>query len=302
MLTRRLRRSVLGGTSPRPSGRSGASLLSPVDPYDAILGSTKGASLCRSVVGAMPMNPVPYREDARTTLVALILAALVIVLLVGLYAFQAKDGLAVFAGGSIVAAGAGALGVLLGLLFGVPHAGDKPTIDSSKWRLIPNTSLDQISDWLTKILVGVGLTQLFGLTSKLQALAEYLGPVFGGTGSSAGFALAVVLSSSADGFMLGFVWTKLILSPDLAEAGEGTYNDKAVTAKVDQLLQAAKASQKTVSPAQEKEARKVATDLAKKVFKGDDNLASQLGIETGPLDDQDLEAVARRALDDAGIK
>src|SRR2546430_12009714 len=247
------------------------------------------------------ITPVPYRADARTTLFALILGSAIIVLLVALYALASKDALAVFAGGSLISVGSAAIGVLLGLLFGVPHSGDKPTTDGTKWRLVPNTSLDQISDWLTKILVGVGLTQLFDLTVKLQALANYVAPVFGGTPTGAGFGLAVVLSSSAVGFMIGFVWTKLILSPDLAEASEGTYNDVVIKAKVDQLVEAAKANNKSVSRGQHRMARQVATDLARKVSNGDEAIAKELGIDAGPLDDHAIEVVAQRAVEDAKI-
>ena len=247
------------------------------------------------------MATVPYRDDARRTLIALILAGLTVILLVALYAMSSKKGIEVVAGGSLVAIGAMALGVLLGLLFGVPHAGDKPTTDSSKWRLVPNTSLDQISDWLTKILVGVGLTQLFDLTSRIQSLANYLAPAFGSADSSAPFATAVVLSSAAIGFMAGFVWTKLILSPDLAEAGEGTFNAAVVNVKVDQLLAASKAGGKSVTSAQEKKAKKVATDLAKKVYRGDEIVARDLGIDVGPLDEHDIDEVAKRGLREAGI-
>jgi len=34
-----------------------------------------------------------------------------------------------------------------------------------------NTNLEQISDWLTKILVGVGLTQLREIPGQVQRLA-----------------------------------------------------------------------------------------------------------------------------------
>src|SRR2546430_17295773 len=104
------------------------------------------------------ITPVPYRADARTTLVALILAAAIIVLLVALYSLTSKEGLTVFAGGGLISVGSAAICVLLGLLFGVPHSGGKPTADGTKLRLVTNTNPDQISDLLIKILVRVGLT------------------------------------------------------------------------------------------------------------------------------------------------
>ena len=39
----------------------------------------------------------------------------------------------------------------------------------------PNTNLEQISDWLVKILIGVGLTQIGDLPSRLHVLAAFLG-------------------------------------------------------------------------------------------------------------------------------
>ena len=81
-------------------------------------------------------TPVPYRADARTTLVALIVAAAIIVLLVALYSLTSKDGLTVFAGGGLISVGSAAIGVLLGLLFGVPHSGDKPTAGTAE--LVPH--------------------------------------------------------------------------------------------------------------------------------------------------------------------
>jgi hypothetical protein len=167
-------------------------------------------------------SPVPYRSDAQKALFVLFAAMVFIIVLVAAYAAQINNGWAVFAGGCLVAIGAFAIGALLGLLFGVPHAGDPSATTKSTWALIPNTSLDQISDWLTKILVGVGLTQLLSIPSRLQELGGYLAPTLGGTATSAGFSVAVVLSSSVVGFMACFVWTKLVLSPDLAEAGKAT--------------------------------------------------------------------------------
>src|ERR1700730_13401118 len=55
-----------------------------------------------------------------------------------------------------------ALGWAVGFLFGVPRVGSTP----ASTRI--NTNLEQISDWLTKILVGVGLTQLHKLPTALR--------------------------------------------------------------------------------------------------------------------------------------
>ena len=68
-------------------------------------------------------------------------------------------------GSGLFLAGASTLvGSLAGFLFGVPVREREPGTDDtgSANRSIgyrPNTNLEQISDWLTKIIVGIGLVQ-----------------------------------------------------------------------------------------------------------------------------------------------
>src|SRR5216684_1230684 len=71
--------------------------------------------------------------------------------------------------GLLIAGAALAAGVLIGFLFGIPRTQQKegqksdPTIGSQPGVADGygvNTNLEQISDWLTKIIVGVGLVQL----------------------------------------------------------------------------------------------------------------------------------------------
>ena len=64
-----------------------------------------------------------------------------------------------------------------------------------------NTNLEQISDWLTKILVGVGLTQLNNLQPSLRAVARFLGPAFGAPPGGEVFGLALALYFAAAGFL-----------------------------------------------------------------------------------------------------
>ena len=74
-------------------------------------------------------------------------------------------------------------GMLTGFLFGIPRSlqTDSPPIvtennGTSKQLSQPgfrgNTNLEQISDWLTKILVGVGLTQIGSISSALGSFGK----------------------------------------------------------------------------------------------------------------------------------
>lgn len=81
-----------------------------------------------------------------------------------------------------------------------------------------NTSLEQISDWLTKILVGVGLTQLANLPSGLDSLSDFLAPGLGNLPGSDVYAIGLVMASVLIGFFLSYLWTRLWLPSLFAEA------------------------------------------------------------------------------------
>jgi hypothetical protein len=100
------------------------------------------------------------------------------------------------------------VGWAVGFLFGVPHAAatDKST----------NTNLEQISDWLTKVLVGVGLTQLQRVPAKLLALSAYIAKDYGPSGSNV-FALSMFLYFIVLGFLIGYLLTRLALQADFGE-------------------------------------------------------------------------------------
>jgi hypothetical protein len=125
-----------------------------------------------------------------------------------------------------VAAASAAVGAALGFLFGIPRslqdAGPGASQDTTRatlrtgserdkasLRYAGNTSLEQISDWLTKILVGVGLTQLINLPGALHGLGTFLGPALGGFPASDEFGVFIVVASWIGGFFVGYLWTRL---------------------------------------------------------------------------------------------
>ncbi len=133
------------------------------------------------------------------------------------------------------------VGGLLGFLFGIPRslqASDASTGPASKLQSArsanddqavtyrANTNLEQISDWLTKILVGVGLTQLTVLPEKLQAVALFLSPGFGTVQHPDVISIAVVLYFSISGFLFGYLWTRLFLGEALREADVAALGEK----------------------------------------------------------------------------
>ena len=106
-----------------------------------------------------------------------LIVGFVVVLAYGFAQEKFNLGIAVLLSGSCVMVGG-----LLGFLFGIPKALQlrqepetvKPTGQgenrNNRQAYRANTNLEEVSDWLTKILVGVGLTQLNSIPSKVVAV------------------------------------------------------------------------------------------------------------------------------------
>ncbi|KPF97345.1 hypothetical protein IP86_14265 [Rhodopseudomonas sp. AAP120] len=125
----------------------------------------------------------------------------------------------------IFAAACTVSGWVLGLLFGIPRslsrpqggstpaAAATPATAASPLSSRVNTNLEDISDWLTKTLVGVGLTQLYFVPHYLWEAAAKLNKL--GIQWDAGgqiLVLALFLYFAPAGFWLGYVGTRTILT------------------------------------------------------------------------------------------
>jgi hypothetical protein len=150
---------------------------------------------------------------------------------------------------ALMTAGAALLsGGLLGLLFGVPHSqapdehktnrskeeeedADQQSDRSLSTGYRPNTSLEQISDWLTKMLVGVGLVEIKVIPEKLIALATFVSKGMSTGDNAEPFCLSLLIYFTACGFVFGFLWARLYLVR-LFREGDTV---KVLTAKVSQL-------------------------------------------------------------------
>jgi hypothetical protein len=83
-----------------------------------------------------------------------------------------------------------------------------------------NTNLEEISDWLTKIIVGVGLVELQKAQSKLQEAAGLIAQALGGA-SQTSFAYALMVYFSIVGFFGGYLITRLYLQRAFGDAASG---------------------------------------------------------------------------------
>lgn len=81
-------------------------------------------------------------------------------------------------------------------------------------RLMVNTIIEQISDWLTKIIVGVGLINLMTIQDYLNRLVLSLSKGLGvGYGLGApSFSLALIIYFTIVGFIAGYLLTRLYIT------------------------------------------------------------------------------------------
>jgi len=159
-------------------------------------------------------------------LVCIAVFGLVLILI---FSRRASSALSVFSIASMFAIASALGGGLFGFLFGIPRTlqqqrdgehegGSKENSDGQASTYAPNTNLEQISDWLTKILVGAGLIQLTKLRQFLGETATSLAPGFGGGDLGRVFALATILSYLLLGFLVGYLWTRLYFAGALRAA------------------------------------------------------------------------------------
>jgi hypothetical protein len=125
--------------------------------------------------------------------------------------------LSVVAVAVMAAAAALIVGGIVGFLFALPRTLER---DSATGVLATNSNLDQVSDWLTKILVGLGLIQLGAIADGVDGLGTSVASALGDGPSAQTFALSVLIYASVDGFIVAYLWTRLVLSRQLKDAAE----------------------------------------------------------------------------------
>lgn len=127
-----------------------------------------------------------------------------------------------------------ACGAIIGFLFGIPRflQGEQttplsqmppntPSNGSPKSSgYIPNTNLEQISDWLTKILVGLGLIHLQKFPGYLNQWSQFIAYSLGRPDGKF-VAGAIILYFSIIGFLGCYLITRLFIAGVLAQTDKG---------------------------------------------------------------------------------
>lgn len=161
-------------------------------------------------------NDEAFRKEVRKVLPYLLAGPILGIACVGIYAL-AEGGLLTFGVGLLVGVAALLSGGLLGFLFAVPRTG---TTDNRSRRFTSNSNLEQISDWLTKILVGLGLAQFNRVIDASRVVVDNIASALGSHDSSATFAACDLAIFSASGFLGVYVLTRIYLGPVFAQSEE----------------------------------------------------------------------------------
>jgi hypothetical protein len=99
-------------------------------------------------------------------------------------------------------------GALIGFLFGVPRANPAAATGA----FLHNTNVEAVSDWLTKILVGVSLVNLQAIGAFVDRLAGDLGPALD---TSKPFATGLIVYFFVIGIIEGYILTRMFLPKQL---------------------------------------------------------------------------------------
>ena len=169
-------------------------------------------------------------------LIAFVTIASIVVLFAALSAFGTEGGAkGLHAATTLLIIGGGmfALGAALGFLFGVPKttAGDatftrddqgattmseQASLAASNTHRV-NSNLEDVSDWLVKIIIGASLVQIQSIGTSIYNTSSDVGKAIFNDRTIAGHAsgqflvLGVLAIGFFTGFLFGYLWTRLVL-------------------------------------------------------------------------------------------
>ncbi len=106
-------------------------------------------------------------------------------------------------------------GFFLGFLFGIPKRNNDK---ESAYNL--STNLVDISDWLTKIIIGLGLVEMRKIPGMLESVGAYIQKATGGEDSLKIFSVCCIVYFSIFGLYYGYNYMRLFLSGQFKEADD----------------------------------------------------------------------------------
>ncbi len=196
-------------------------------------------------------------------------------------------------------------GFLAGFLFGVPRVVGGGALSSTlpdtslpaqttpSFAQRPNTNLEQISDWLTKIIVGLGLVELRRAPDHLKSAATWIAESLSArttpSPAAISFAGSIIVYFSILGSLSGYLLTLLFLAVAFGRAGQQAYGNKGSFGEDDLSTKIRKFWEKT-------------PENSKKLGQWvKNNLAIGTTI-TDLINSEELHESRKKAVDELGIK
>ncbi len=144
------------------------------------------------------------------------------VLITLVYVSQVEGGKrwSVFGVAIAIAGAAAVVGGVVGFLFGIPLTSKQRTAGANDSQYETNTNLEQVSDWLTKIIVGVGLVQVGRALPALTRLAKSLNDPLGGAPYGGAFGLGLTIFYALLGFLFLYLWSRTDFTRELQQLTE----------------------------------------------------------------------------------
>lgn len=288
-----------------------------------------------SRTNAQQLNPAQKSSEENTfwaIIVSVLLAYLVglFFLSLAMSGWSFSSGARIIAVAIVVGAAVVIVGGLLGFLFGMPRAFSSEakkeanvgangsaservaSADETAERKEPgltwvNNNLVEVSDWLTKIVVGVGLVQLSEIVGWLSEAGLYLGIAAGLANAptpgaailtqdqltARAFGVAVILLNLGVGFLVSYIYARTLLTVMFA----------VTTKKIDEELQREIGQIREVQREQEETAKSVQA-VVLEVAKGTGGPATVLAMlyQPAPEGFQDAIKLAEALLSEAQHK
>jgi hypothetical protein len=105
---------------------------------------------------------------------------------------------------SLAATGGGGI---VGFVFGVPRYRTSAHVDGT---FQYNSNLEQVSDWLTKIIIGATLVEIDSIAGAIGRVSLFIGGEIGHVGGAT-VACSAIVFSFVGGFMWAYLWVSLRL-------------------------------------------------------------------------------------------
>ena len=162
-------------------------------------------------------------------IIAIIIGVLMIGFISGYTQLLNQTFFTVFGSGILIAGASFSGGGFLGFLFGIPSILQNPTA-----KLKYNDNLVQISDWLTKIIVGVGLTQIYNIPRFIKKIGVEFQINFGGGTWAINAAVSIISYFFLLGFLMMYFWSKTDYSTIMKEMDDDINQVKEENIKIKQ--------------------------------------------------------------------